>query len=216
MVLQQASDFDGALRRIAGIGIDQLVNSVAKCAGNGLDDLFRAARPFVAVAPAFRADPPFEGIETMTVAQCHQPFGLVCGRDVATHRAGIGAQFSRLAAKQADHRQALDPAPEIPQCGIEPGHGAAEIGARIFVLALADQLQRIGKVQRIGAQCMRGDLAVEDLAGNVGIIGGDLSPALMAAVGRYPDKADEFVAKGFEPADFHGGNRVLASIGPLT
>ena len=51
------------------------------------------------------------------------------------------------------------------------------------MFAFADQVQRVGEVERIGAQRMAGDLAVEDLAGDVGVVGRDLAPALRPVSG---------------------------------
>ena len=48
------------------------------------------------------------------------------------------------------------------------------------MLAFIDEVQRIGKIQRIGAQRMAGNLAVENIAGDIGIVGRNLAPALCA------------------------------------
>ena len=48
------------------------------------------------------------------------------------------------------------------------------------MFAFVDQVQRIGKVERIGAKRVAGDLTVKNLSGEVGVIGGNLPPALRA------------------------------------
>ena len=73
--LEQTSHLDGALRRVAGIGVDKLRHAIAKRARNGGNDLFGAARPFVLVAAAFGADAPLEGIEALFVAQLRRGAG---------------------------------------------------------------------------------------------------------------------------------------------
>jgi hypothetical protein len=47
------------------------------------------------------------------------------------------------------------------------------------------------------------DLPVEDLGRDIGIVGGDLSPALLAGISGDANEADEFIGEGLELADDH-------------
>ncbi len=72
------------------------------------------------------------------------------------------------------------------------------------MLLLIDALERVCEVDRIGAERMAGDLAMEDFTSDVGIVGGDLPPALIAGIGRDTDEADIFICEGLEFLDDHG------------
>ena len=71
------------------------------------------------------------------------------------------------------------------------------------MFALVDAEQGIGEVQRTRAQRMPGHLAVEDLASDVRVVGRDLTPALVARIGRHPDETDKFVAECLKSLNFH-------------
>ena len=204
VIFQEAADLDGALGGIAGIPVHQLGDAIAERLRHRGNDSFRAARPFVLIAAALGTHTPLEGIEALIVAKLEEAFGLIARCDVALHGGGIGAELARRAADQRGDGLAFELAAQVPQGGVEPGGGAAEIGARIFVFALVDEGQRIGVVERICAQRMARHLAVEDLAGDVGIVGRDLAPALVTGIGGDADEADEFVAEGFKLADLQG------------
>ena len=166
-LFQQAAHFDGALWRIAGIAVHQFVDACTECARHDGHHGFGAARPFILVAAAFGTDAPFESSETLLIAQLEKALGFVLRRDVSLHGGSIGAEFAGLAADQRDHGFAFQLAAQIPECCVKAGHGASQIGAGILVFAFLDEVQRVGKVQRIGAERMAGDLAVEHLNGDI-------------------------------------------------
>ncbi|EKD59737.1 MAG: hypothetical protein ACD_54C01169G0002 [uncultured bacterium] len=80
------------------------------------------------------------------------------------------------------------------------------------MLALTDQGERVGEIQGIAAQRVRRDLTVENLAGEVRVIGGNLPPPLRAGVRSGADKANEFGGEGFQSDDLHGALRVCTSL----
>ena len=77
--LEHAADFDRLFGRVAGIGVDQLVDAIAEGTRDERDDLLGAARPFVPVAATFGADPPLEGIEAFLVAELEKTVGFGFG-----------------------------------------------------------------------------------------------------------------------------------------
>jgi hypothetical protein len=115
--LQDMADFDGALWGEAGVGVDEFVD-LGQGAGEGGDDRFAAARPFVDVIAAFGADAEFGRRKALFAAEAFEAFGLGLGRDVALHRGGVGAQGAGAAAEQFDHRLALLASVQIPKRGI--------------------------------------------------------------------------------------------------
>ena len=64
-------------------------------------------------------------------------------------------------------------------------------------------VRSIVEFERVGAERVRRHLAVKNLAGDVGIIGRNLPPALIAGVGRHAHEANVFVGEGFEPGNLH-------------
>jgi hypothetical protein len=44
---------------------------------------------------------------------------------------------------------------------------------------------------------------VQHLRGDIGVIGRDLAPSALAAVGGDLDEADKFIGEGFDIGDFH-------------
>ena len=80
---------------------------------------------------------------------------------------------------------------------------AAKIGAGKFVLALRNEVDQARDVERVLAERPGRDLPVQDRAGDVGVVGRDLAPALRAVVGGDADEADELVAEGLDAADLH-------------
>ena len=69
--LEQPADLDGARRREAAVGIDQLRDAVAERARHVRHDRLGAAGPLVDVAAALGPDAPLEGVEAVGVAQPH-------------------------------------------------------------------------------------------------------------------------------------------------
>ena len=71
------------------------------------------------------------------------------------------------------------------------------------MLALIDEFQRVGEIQRISAQGMARNLPVEDFAGDVRIVGRNLAPALFTRIRGYPDETDKFIAERFKLVNLH-------------
>ena len=170
---------------------------------DGRHDRLGAAGPFVDVVAAFGADAELEGIEAVAVAQAQEAGGLVFRRDVALHRGGVGAELAGLAAEQRHDRLALDLAAPVPERGVEAGHGALEVGAGKLVLLLLDAVDERVDGEGIGAEGIGRDLPVEDLGGDVGVVGRELAPTLGAVLGGDADEADEAVAEGLQALDPH-------------
>ena len=95
VVLQQTPHFDGAGWRKTRVGIDQKCDIVAHGLTHGWNNLFGAPGPFVLVVANFATDAKFERIKAMAVAQPAESIGFGLGGDVALHRRGIGANFTR-------------------------------------------------------------------------------------------------------------------------
>jgi hypothetical protein len=72
------------------------------------------------------------------------------------------------------------------------------------MLPLGDRIDQRVDIQRVRAQRPGRNLAVEDLRGDVGVIGRNLPPALGAFIGSHPYEANEFVAESLEAGDLHG------------
>ncbi len=72
------------------------------------------------------------------------------------------------------------------------------------MLAFGDQRDQSFDIESVRAKGIGRDLAVEDLGGDVGIIGRQLPPTLPAPVGGDADKADIAVREGLQALDFHG------------
>ena len=140
----------------------------------------------------------------MGIAQPEEAFGFILRRDIALHGGSVGPESAGCSTEQRRHRLTLHLATQIEERRVEPGHGPAQIGTGVFVFSLADQVQRIGEIQRLGAKGMAGNLAVKNLAGDVGVVGGNLAPALRAGFRRRPYEAHEFIAESFEFGNFHG------------
>ena len=137
----------------------------------------------------------------MRVAQADKPRGLSLWRDVAPHGGGIGADLARRSAEQSRDRLARLLAAQIPYGGIKPRHGAAQIGAGVFMFAQRDLGDHIFQRVDTTAQCPRGHLAMQDLGRDVAVIGRDLPPALRAIRGRDPHETDQRRGKGLDPRD---------------
>lgn len=71
---------------------------------------------------------------------------------------------------------------------------------------LLDALQQRCGRRRILPQRPRRDLPVQDLAGNVGVVSRDLTPALRTILHRRTHKADEFIREALKARDPHGGS----------
>ena len=133
-------------------------------------------------------------------------FGLGVGRDVAPHRRGVGAQRAGRAAEElGDGLSGLPPA-QVPDGGVEPGHGAAEVGAWELVLALGDPIEKIVEIGAVLAERPRSDLAVQHLAADVGVIRRHLPPPLRTVLGGHPHEADELVAEALDAGDSHNAS----------
>ena len=63
------------------------------------------------------------------------------------------------------------------------------------MLPLADQIERVLEIEGVGSERMRGDLAMEYLGGDIGIIGRNLAPSDSPCLGGYADKPDKFIRK---------------------
>ncbi len=74
------------------------------------------------------------------------------------------------------------------------------------MLALGDDVHEAGNVESIGAQRVRCHLPVQDERGDVGVVGGDLPPALRAVLGGNAHEADEPGRKRLDLLDLHRGN----------
>ena len=122
-------------------------------------------------------------------------------RDIAPHRACIGALLAGLAADQLYHRLSRALPLQIPKRGVEPGERPAAIAARILVLAPFDQADQAGNVFRSGTKRPGGNLPVQHLRSNVGIVGGGLPKPHRAVFCRQSDEADELVAEGLKSGD---------------
>src|SRR5690606_24185065 len=84
-------------------------------------------------------------------------------------------------------------------------HGAAQMRAGELVFALADQVQEIVEVAvHTEAQRPWRDLPVQDLRGDVGMVGRGLPPAGGAVFGCYTDKGDVGGGESLYAADLHG------------
>ncbi len=96
---------------------------------------------------------------------------------------------------------------EVPDCGVEAGEGAADVGPREFVVCLDAGVDEGIDVGGVGAEGVGCDFAVEDSGGDVGVIGRDLAEALGAVVGSDADDADVAVCKGLEGLNFQAGGK---------
>ncbi len=205
VILQHAADLDRLFRRVTAIGIHQQAGIGAEGLADERHDLVGPARPFILVMTAFLADAELEGGIAMLVPQAREAHGLLLGRDLAAlHAGGIDRKRPRPAAQQFADALARALAAQVPKRGIEPGQGPHQVGAREFVLPLRDHVGQSGDIVSIGAQGPARHLAVKDLAGDVGIVVRDLSPALQSILGRDPDEADERRAEGLQAFDLHG------------
>ena len=139
----------------------------------------------------------------MAVAQPAQPVGLLPWGDIALHRRGVGTNLTRRSAQQLTNRLAFQLAAKIPKRGIQAANGAAQIGSGELVLALGDHVDQIVDVERVLAQRIGRDLAVQNLRRDVGVVGRDLPPALAALIGADPNEADKLIGEGFDTGDFH-------------
>ena len=59
--------------------------------------------------------------------------------------------------------------------------------------------------KRVGSQRIGGDLSMQHLAGDVGVVGRDLPPALRSVDGSDPYEPDPAIAERLERADAHSG-----------
>ena len=83
VLLQELADFDGLLRRVAAVGVDQQCSLVAQRLAHHGNNGIGAPRPFVLVMAAFLADAEFEGGVAVFIAQARQAFGFRFGGDFA-------------------------------------------------------------------------------------------------------------------------------------
>ena len=184
------ADLDRAGGREAGIGVGEQRDVGPQRLPDGGNDRLAPARPFVPVAPDLGADPELEGVEALLLAQPPEALGLGLRRDVALHRGGVGAQRPGRAAEKLGDRLAGRLAPEIPDGGVEPAHGAPQVGAGELVLALGDQVEMVVEVVDPDPERPRRHLPVQHQRGDVGIVGRDLAPAGGAGLVGDADEAD--------------------------
>jgi hypothetical protein len=155
---------------------------------------------------AFPADAELEGPVTVVVPQPRQARGLVLGRDVAAHAGGVDRKRPRRAAQQFAYALAFQLAAQVPEGGVEPGQGAAQVGARELVLALGDEVDQAVDVEGVVAEGMGRHLAVQHQRRDVGVVGRHLAPTLAALVASDPHQADEFIAEGLDGLNLHGAS----------
>jgi len=80
------------------------------------------------------------------------------------------------------------------------------------MLAFGNQRDKRINVARVGTEAPFGDLPVENVAGDVRVIGRNLTPALASVISGDPHKPDKLVAESLKTFDFHA-SPVLA---PMT
>ncbi len=203
IILQHPAHGDGARHGEARIGVNQRVEA-AQRPGYGGDDGLGPALPLVAILAHLGADAELGGGEALLGADPLQALGLLVGGQVTPHGTGIGPHRPGAAADQRGDRLARAPACHVPERGVEPGQRPVAVRAGEFVLGPLDAGDQRGNVGRILAQRPRGDLAVKDAGGYVGVIGRGLAPADGAILGRRLDEADEFVVESLEADQAHG------------
>ena len=166
-------------------------------------NLLGTPRPLVPVAAALATDAELEGVVAALVAQAREPLRFVPRSDVAPHARPVDPDGTRRAAKQLAHAPALQLAPQIPQGGIEPSHGPAQVRARELVLGLGNPVHERVDVERVGTERVGCDLTVHHPGGDVGMVRRGLSPAFRPAVRAHPHHADEAVGIGLDALDSH-------------
>ena len=197
VVFQHPSDFDGACRRKAAVGVHQEIRLAAQRPADLGHDLLGATRPLVQIVAAFAADAELEGVIAAFVAQAHEPLRLVPRGDVAPHAGSVDPNRTRRTAEQLADALALQLAAQVPQGGIETAHGPAQVGARELVLRLRDPVHEPVDIERVGSEGVRRDLAVQHQRGDIGMVGRGLPPAVRAAVRTHPHHANETDWHGF-------------------
>jgi len=100
------------------------------------------------------------------------------------------------------HDRLADGSPvQVPQGGVETCQRPAAITAGELVLALLYYGDEFGDVPGVLAQDPGSHLAMDDLGGDVGVIGRRLSPAEAPVGGRDPHEADELVGVRLDAVD---------------
>jgi hypothetical protein len=203
VIFEQVPDLDGAGRGETAVGVDEQCRAIAESPADRRHDLLGAARPFVDVMAVFGSDAELEGVEAELALQALHPLGLGGRRDVAPHRRGIGAQWSRRPAEQADDRQAGLLAAAIPDRGIEAAERALHIGAGKLVFALDNLVGQRVDVVELDVEHPGGDLAMQHGRGDIGIVGRDLADARCAVIGGDAHEANELRRKRLYAFDSH-------------
>ena len=140
---------------------------------------------------------------------------LVFRGDVALHGRRISADAARLASQKLHDRLLFATAAQVPQRRIEPGECPAPVGTGELVLLLLDPLHEAENVVGPLPQRMWRNLTVEDLSGDIGIIGGALPPSDGAIIRRRADKTDKLVREGLETRDLGHQEQLSNGLGIL-
>ena len=215
VALEHPPDGDRPGRRVAAVRVDEDRHVVSERRADSLDDCLGPSRPFVGVVPALLADADLDRVEPMLLAEPGEALRLVLGRDVPPHARGVRAQAVSSSVEQLEHALALDLPAQVPEGRVEAGQRAVEVGAGKLVLALGDLSDEGLDVERVTTQCMRRDLAMENVRGDVRVVRRDLTPALGAVVGAYANQRDIFGREALDADDLHASNtRTFRSASP--
>ena len=78
VIFQHVADLDGAVRAVTAVAIDQQINIIAKLTAHGGDNLFRAAGPFILIAPHLGTGTHLESVKPVAVTKGFQPVSFIC------------------------------------------------------------------------------------------------------------------------------------------
>ena len=209
VLLEHLPDLHRPAWGIAAVRIDEQRDLFTQDRPHAAPDVLGTSGPFVVIVAALLPDPHLERVESVSLPEGGESSRLVRRSDVAAHARLVRTQGSRAPAEELADGLSLELASEIPERGLEPGEGAEEVRAVKLVLALRDVVDERLDVERVAAECVRSDLAVEDLSRDVGVKGSDLPPAFGSLVRADTHDRDVLVPEGVDARDPHSRSKTI-------
>ncbi len=207
VLLEHAPDLDRPRRRVAAVGVDEEGDVVPECRPHRFDESFSASGPLVLIVTADAADADLERLEGVPLTKSDETRGLLLRGDVASLARAVRSEARRLAAQELADALFLELPPEVPERRFESRESAEEMRAPKLVLELGDLVDDLLDRQRIAAESVRRDLAVEHLDGRIRVVRGHLTPPLGSFVGLHAHERDVSHSEGLDGCDPHAGSR---------
>ena len=140
------------------------------------NDGFASSRRRVTVAATRRAEPDLERLAADLVAKRASRAASSAGRDVAAHARSVGRQRPHGAAEEDRHGFAGDLPVEVPERGVDACQRAAEERPGELQLRVDHGVVDRVDLADVPADDQPRDQPMQDLGGDVGLVGRNLSP----------------------------------------